>query len=74
MLHWLIVLTKGPSFDICFSCFRAILSQAYLLLGDEEYLYIFNEAYKAAMKYLHNDPWYLCLFIILFIVMMCDFE
>jgi mannosidase alpha-like ER degradation enhancer 2 len=34
------------------------IEQAYLLFGDEEYLYIFQEAYKAAMHYLHHDPWY----------------
>jgi len=28
------------------------------LFGDEEYLYIFQEAYKAAMHHLHHDPWY----------------
>lgn len=33
------------------------LIQAYLLFGDEEYLFIFQEAYKAAMNYLFNDPW-----------------
>ncbi|CAN4099574.1 unnamed protein product [Withania somnifera] len=32
--------------------------KAYLLFGDEEYLFIFQEAYKAAMNYLFNDPWY----------------
>ncbi|KAH7573879.1 hypothetical protein JRO89_XS03G0219800 [Xanthoceras sorbifolium] len=31
---------------------------AYLLFGDEEYLYIFQESYAAAMHYLFNDPWY----------------
>ena len=31
--------------------------QAYLLFGDEEYLFIFQEAYAAAMHYLYNDPW-----------------
>lgn len=31
--------------------------QAYLLFGDEEYLFIFQEAYGAAMYYLYNDPW-----------------
>lgn len=31
--------------------------QAYLLFGDEEYLYIFQEAYAAAMQYLYSDPW-----------------
>ncbi|KAG1347674.1 Alpha-mannosidase I MNS4 [Cocos nucifera] len=34
------------------------LKQAYLLFGDEEYLFMFQEAYKAAMHYLHHDPWY----------------
>nr|XP_048333092.1 alpha-mannosidase I MNS4 isoform X2 [Ziziphus jujuba var. spinosa] len=32
--------------------------KAYLLFGDEEYLFIFQEAYAAAMHYLYNDPWY----------------
>ncbi|WVZ68650.1 hypothetical protein U9M48_017566 [Paspalum notatum var. saurae] len=32
--------------------------KAYLLFGDEEYLYIFQEAYKAAMHHLHHDPWF----------------
>lgn len=31
--------------------------QAYLLFGDDEYLFIFQEAYAAAMLYLFNDPW-----------------
>lgn len=31
--------------------------QAYLLFGDEEYLFMFQEAYKAVMQYLYNDPW-----------------
>ncbi|KAF8401793.1 hypothetical protein HHK36_012739 [Tetracentron sinense] len=34
------------------------LLKAYLLFGDEEYLFIFQEAYRAAMHYLYNDPWY----------------
>ena len=38
--------------DVC-----GVFVQAYLLLGDEEYLYMFQEAYKAAMQYLYNDPW-----------------
>ena len=29
-----------------------------MLLGDEEYLFMFKEAYKSVMRYLHNDPWY----------------
>ncbi|KAI8561191.1 hypothetical protein RHMOL_Rhmol04G0318900 [Rhododendron molle] len=32
--------------------------QAYLLFGDEECLFIFQEAYEAAMRYLYTDPWY----------------
>lgn len=31
--------------------------QAYLLFGDEEYLFMFQEAYKAVMHYLYSDPW-----------------
>lgn len=31
--------------------------QAFLLFGDEEYLFMFQEAYGAAMHYLFNDPW-----------------
>lgn len=45
----------GTSID----SFYEYLLKAYLLLGDEEYLYIFNEAYRAVMQYLYNDPWYL---------------
>ncbi|PKU72149.1 putative alpha-mannosidase I MNS4 [Dendrobium catenatum] len=33
-------------------------STAYLLFGDDEYLFMFQEAYKAAMHYLYHDPWY----------------
>ncbi|RCV27595.1 hypothetical protein SETIT_5G336600v2 [Setaria italica] len=44
----------GTSID----SFYEYLLKAYLLFGDEEYLYIFQEAYKAAMHYLHHDPWY----------------
>lgn len=44
----------GTSID----SFYEYLLKAYLLFGDEEYLYIFQEAYKAAMHYLHLDPWY----------------
>ncbi|CAM6075785.1 unnamed protein product [Sphagnum tenellum] len=39
--------------------FYEYLLKAYLLLGDEEYLFMFREAYKSVMDYLHNDPWYL---------------
>ncbi|XP_039849285.1 alpha-mannosidase I MNS4-like isoform X3 [Panicum virgatum] len=44
----------GTSID----SFYEYLLKAYLLFGDEEYLYIFQEAYKAAMHHLHHDPWY----------------
>ncbi|XP_070003685.1 alpha-mannosidase I MNS4 [Nicotiana tabacum] len=44
----------GTSID----SFYEYLLKAYLLFGDEEYLFIFQEAYKAAMHYLFNDPWY----------------
>lgn len=35
-----------------------LFAQAYLLFGDEEYLFMFQEAYRAAMHYLYNDPWW----------------
>ncbi|KAA8527695.1 hypothetical protein F0562_035436 [Nyssa sinensis] len=44
----------GTSID----SFYEYLLKAYLLFGDEEYLFIFQEAYEAAMHYLFNDPWY----------------
>ncbi|OMO95592.1 Glycoside hydrolase, family 47 [Corchorus olitorius] len=44
----------GTSID----SFYEYLLKAYLLFGDEEYLFIFQEAYTAAMHYLYNDPWY----------------
>ncbi|TKY51937.1 alpha-mannosidase I MNS4 [Spatholobus suberectus] len=44
----------GTSID----SFYEYLLKAYLLFGDEEYLYIFREAYTAAMHYLYHDPWY----------------
>eukprot|EP00252_Welwitschia_mirabilis_P021785 TRINITY_DN5694_c0_g1_i1.p1 TRINITY_DN5694_c0_g1~~TRINITY_DN5694_c0_g1_i1.p1 ORF type:complete len:632 (-),score=121.21 TRINITY_DN5694_c0_g1_i1:165-2060(-) len=44
----------GTSID----SFYEYLLKAYLLFGNEEYLYMFQEAYKAAMYYLFNDPWY----------------
>ncbi|KAK1297356.1 putative alpha-mannosidase I MNS4 [Acorus calamus] len=44
----------GTSID----SFYEYLLKAYLLFGDEEYLFIFQEAYKAAMQYLYHDPWY----------------
>lgn len=44
----------GTSID----SFYEYLLKAYLLFGDEEYLYIFQESYQAAMHYLFNDPWY----------------
>ncbi|XP_057423847.1 alpha-mannosidase I MNS4 isoform X2 [Lotus japonicus] len=44
----------GTSID----SFYEYLLKAYLLFGDEEYLYMFQEAYAAAMHYLYHDPWY----------------
>ncbi|KAL3649050.1 Alpha-mannosidase I mns4 [Castilleja foliolosa] len=44
----------GTSID----SFYEYLLKAYILFGDEEYLFIFQEAYKAAMLYLYKDPWY----------------
>ncbi|KAF5205796.1 Alpha-mannosidase i mns4 [Thalictrum thalictroides] len=44
----------GTSID----SFYEYLLKAHLLFGDEEYLFMFQEAYKAAMHYLFNDPWY----------------
>ncbi|XP_071723771.1 alpha-mannosidase I MNS4-like [Rutidosis leptorrhynchoides] len=44
----------GTSID----SFYEYLLKAYLLFGDEEYLFIFQEAYGAAVRYLFNDPWY----------------
>ncbi|KAK8953108.1 putative alpha-mannosidase I MNS4 [Platanthera guangdongensis] len=44
----------GTSID----SFYEYLLKAYLLFGDEEYLFMFQEAYKSAMHYLFHDPWY----------------
>ncbi|GBG76786.1 hypothetical protein CBR_g23002 [Chara braunii] len=44
----------GTSID----SFYEYLLKAHLLLGDDEYLHMFNQAYKAAMRFLHQDPWY----------------
>ncbi|XP_047311146.1 alpha-mannosidase I MNS4 [Impatiens glandulifera] len=44
----------GTSID----SFYEYLLKAYLLFGDEEYLFMFQEAYAAAMNYLYTDPWY----------------
>lgn len=44
----------GTSID----SFYEYLLKAYILFGDEEYLYIFQEAYGSAMHHLHKDPWY----------------
>ncbi|KAJ0982420.1 hypothetical protein J5N97_010675 [Dioscorea zingiberensis] len=44
----------GTSID----SFYEYLLKAYLLFGEEEYLFMFQEAYKAAMQYLYHDPWY----------------
>ncbi|KAJ7979950.1 alpha-1,2-Mannosidase [Quillaja saponaria] len=45
----------GTSID----SFYEYLLKAYILFGDEEYLFIFQEAYGAVMHYLYNDPWYI---------------
>lgn len=42
----------GTSID----SFYEYLLKAYILFGDEEYLYIFQEAYGSAMHHLHKDP------------------
>ncbi|KAK9140285.1 hypothetical protein Scep_009966 [Stephania cephalantha] len=44
----------GTSID----SFYEYLLKAYLLFGDEEYLFMFQQAYTSAMQYLYNDPWY----------------
>lgn len=44
----------GTSID----SFYEYLLKAFLLFGDEEYLFMFQEAYGAAMRYLFTDPWY----------------
>ncbi|XAR57326.1 hypothetical protein NMG60_11025415 [Bertholletia excelsa] len=44
----------GTSID----SFYEYLLKGFLLFGDEEYLFIFQEAYEAAMRYLYTDPWY----------------
>ncbi|CAA7395272.1 unnamed protein product [Spirodela intermedia] len=44
----------GTSID----SFYEYLLKAYLLFGDEEYLFMFQEAYKSVMHFLHLDPWY----------------
>ncbi|KAH9603328.1 hypothetical protein KSS87_012079 [Heliosperma pusillum] len=44
----------GTSID----SFYEYLLKAFLLFGDEEYLFMFQEAYRAAMHYLFSDPWY----------------
>ncbi|GMH19975.1 hypothetical protein Nepgr_021816 [Nepenthes gracilis] len=44
----------GTSID----SFYEYLLKAYLLFGDEEYLFIFQQAYEAAMRYLFTDPWF----------------
>ncbi|KAK3283484.1 alpha-mannosidase, partial [Cymbomonas tetramitiformis] len=44
----------GTSID----SFYEYLMKAYILLGDDEYLDIFREAYQAAEMHLRRDPWY----------------
>ncbi|XP_078429840.1 glycosyl hydrolase family 47 protein [Wolffia australiana] len=38
--------------------FYEYLLKAYLLFGEEEYLFMFREAYESVMHFLHLDPWY----------------
>ncbi|XP_056696051.1 alpha-mannosidase I MNS4 isoform X2 [Spinacia oleracea] len=44
----------GTSID----SFYEYLLKAFLLFGDEEHLFMFQEAYGAVMRYLFTDPWY----------------
>jgi len=53
--HWT---QKDAGIGTSIDSFYEYLLKAYLLLGDDEYLYMFQEAYKSAMQYLYNDPWY----------------
>lgn len=34
-----------------------VVWQGHVLLGDEELLAVFREAYASAMKHLFHDPW-----------------
>eukprot|EP00850_Spirogloea_muscicola_P015759 SM000123S25871 [mRNA] locus=s123:315845:321165:- [translate_table: standard] len=45
----------GTSID----SFYEYLIKAHMLLGDDEYLHIFKQAYGAVMEHLYHDPWYL---------------
>eukprot|EP00850_Spirogloea_muscicola_P003129 SM000012S25391 [mRNA] locus=s12:818709:824031:+ [translate_table: standard] len=45
----------GTSID----SFYEYLIKAHMLLGDDEYLHIFKQAYGAVMDHLYHDPWYL---------------
>ncbi|XP_002985136.2 alpha-mannosidase I MNS4 [Selaginella moellendorffii] len=45
----------GTSID----SFYEYLLKAYLLFGEDEYLHMFKESYKAVMRYLFKDPWYM---------------
>jgi mannosidase alpha-like ER degradation enhancer 2 len=49
----------GTSID----SFYEYLLKSYILLGDPEYIEIFNEAYPAAEKYLRRHPWYYMLLL-----------
>nr|KYP74644.1 ER degradation-enhancing alpha-mannosidase-like 2 [Cajanus cajan] len=54
----LVLLCLDAGIGTSIDSFYEYLLKAYLLFGDEEYLYIFQEAYAAAMHYLYHDPWY----------------
>eukprot|EP00850_Spirogloea_muscicola_P013748 SM000095S24962 [mRNA] locus=s95:144540:149855:- [translate_table: standard] len=43
----------GTSID----SFYEYLIKAHMLLGDDEYLHIFKQAYGAVMEHLYHDPW-----------------
>ncbi|GAQ88520.1 Glycosyl hydrolase family 47 [Klebsormidium nitens] len=45
----------GTSID----SFYEYLLKGHLLLGGDEYLHMFREAYAAAQRHLHQPPWYL---------------
>ncbi|KAG4395370.1 hypothetical protein GLYMA_20G210550v4 [Glycine max] len=60
-LIWLVVIlmfSQDAGIGTSIDSFYEYLLKAYLLFGDEQYLYIFQEAYAAAMHYLYHDPWY----------------
>ena len=38
--------------------FYEYLLKAHLLLGEEEFLHMFQAAYQSALQHLHHPPWY----------------